>query len=112
MAEGFTRVAGLSFRDTAYCALGAGASGSGSPAGSCTCCKLSDSAINALAPGKVYYSKVAGYPSTYTKYSGAMAVNAQPGLIMQGASYAAVKDVTPTYTPGYGGFIFAHSNDW
>jgi len=113
MADGFTRIGVVTFRNTAYCAMSdSGAAQGGDPI-SATCCKLSDAVINALASGKVYYTKVPGYPSTYTKYSGTVTVGTRsPGTVTQGASYAAVKDAAPAYAISYGGWRFAHSNDW
>ena len=112
-SDGFTRIAVLTFRDTAYCSLSAGATSANTVSSGAACTKLSDSDINAMATEKVYYNEVSGYGSqTFTKYSGTISTNANPGQVIQGSSYSAVKDATPSYTIGYGGWRFTHQNDW
>ncbi|MCB9764599.1 MAG: hypothetical protein H6739_32795 [Alphaproteobacteria bacterium] len=84
----------------------------GDPAIATSCAKYSDAVINQIAREKIFRADVGTYNPTYTHYSGSIRYNNTPGDVIQGASLSAVQNITPSYTPGYGGWAYFHQENW
>ncbi|MEC7988287.1 MAG: MopE-related protein [Myxococcota bacterium] len=106
---GWTRVSVIPLASSS-CVFDAGAMDD--PASATSCAKYSDAMINAIAQEKVFYSDVPGYDHTFTKYDGSIAIDAQPGQVVQGGSYADVANETPNYTISYGAWFYFHQENW
>ena len=106
---GWTRVSTI-FLDTSCYITSGVALGNPRLGGSCT--KYSDAVINAIAQDKVFVSRVPGYASTFTRFSGAISYLVAPGNVIQGGSLASVLGSTSWVTPAYGAWKFFHQENW
>ena len=109
--NGWTRVAIITLGDNG-CVGPSGAKdnvAAGDP-----CSKASDAHINEIATEKIFFSKYStGAGSTFTKYSGTIDHDHNVlGNVVQGATYASVRDATPTHPTGYTGCKFFCQQDW
>ena len=106
---GWTRVSLIPL-STSSCVFNAASYGN--PATATGCAKYSDEMINLIASEKVFFARVPGYSPTFTKYSGSINVAGTPGNVVQGGTYDDVKNASTAYTPGYGGWLYFHQENW
>ena len=106
---GWTRVSLIPL-STSSCVFNAASYGN--PATATGCAKYSDELINLIASEKVFFARIPGHSPTFTKYSGSINIAGNPGNVVQGGSYDDVKNASTSYTPGYGGWLFFHQENW